>query len=356
MTPISICVIAKNEEKHMDAFLSSIKRHMHNYPYELLIVDTGSTDQTVEIARQYTNKIFHFEWINDFSAARNYSIQCASYNWILVLDCDEYVIDLKAECFEQMMAQYPKGVGLITRQNHCLTTNDADRIYTDEVNRFFPKKHYHYEAIIHEQLCANNGQPYQMVNLPLTVEHFGYNTSSEDRQEKAQRNNNLLFKMLEKTPDDPYLYFQIGQSYNLMDDVEKACYYYGKGLEYDINPDLEYVHMMVHAYGNALLDLGRYEDALQFENIYDTFAVTPEFVCLMGLIYLKNEMYLKAMKEFLKATTFKTADIEGANTYTPLYNMGYINELMGNKEAAIQLYKSCGPFQPALNRLHLLDS
>lgn len=355
MTPISICVIAKNEEKHMEAFLSSIKKYMGKYPYELVLVDTGSTDRTVEIAKQYTNKIFHFEWINDFSAARNYSIKCASYNWILVLDCDEYVVDIKTECFEQMMAQYPKGVGLITRQNHCWAANGADQIYTDDVNRFFPKKHYHYEAIIHEQLCANNGQPYYMVNMPITVEHFGYNTSAEDRMEKAQRNNDLLFKMLEETPDDPYLYFQLGQSYNLIDDAEKACYYYGKGLEYDINPELEYVHMMVLAYGNTLLDLGRYEEALQFENIYDTFAITPEFVNLMGLIYLKNEMYLKAMKEFLKATTFKTADTEGANTFTPLYNMGYINELMGNPDSAIQLYKACGEFQPALNRLQQLE-
>ena len=66
MTPISICVIAKNEEKHMERFLSSIKKYMGDYPHEIVVTDTGSTDKTISIAQKYTDKIFHFEWINDY--------------------------------------------------------------------------------------------------------------------------------------------------------------------------------------------------------------------------------------------------------------------------------------------------
>lgn len=353
MTPISICVIAKNEEKHMDAFLSAIREHMKGYPYEVVLVDTGSTDRTVEIASRYNTKIFHFDWIDDFSAARNYSLSCASFSWVLVLDCDEYLTDIKTECFEQMMKQYPRGVGMIVRKNHCWS-NGSDRIFTDDVNRFFCRKHYHYEDMIHEQLCANNGQPYEMVNLPVAVEHFGYNGTKEELEAKARRNNELLFRMLEEHPDDPYLYFQIGQSYNLIDETEKACEYYAKGLEFDVNPELEYVQLMVHSYGCALLNLKRYQEALAFENIYDAFATTPEFVCLMGQIYMKNGMLLKAMKEFLKATTFPTCDMEGANTFTPLYNMGRINEMMGDRDSAMKLYESCGSYPPAQERLKAL--
>ena len=78
-TPISICIIAKNEEKHMEAFLSSIQKHMKDYPHEIVVADTGSTDRTASIARKYTDKVFSFAWINDFSAARNFSIGCASH-------------------------------------------------------------------------------------------------------------------------------------------------------------------------------------------------------------------------------------------------------------------------------------
>ncbi len=350
MTPISICIIAKNEEKHMDTFLSSIKKHMQNYPYEIVIVDTGSVDQTVAIARKYTDKIFHFKWVNDFSAARNYSLNCASYDWILVLDCDEYITDIDIKTFSRMMSQYPNCVGMINRRNH-YEMNGTDSIYTDQVERFFNRKLYHYEAIIHEHVRALNGQPFMRVELSITAEHCGYTGTAEQLAQKAERNNELLFKMLEENPDDPYLYFQIGQSYNMLHDDNKACYYYGKGLEYDVDPRAEYVQMMVIGYGYALLHLERYDEALQFQNIYDEFSFSADFVCLMGLIYLRNGQVVQAMKEFLKATTFEEAHVAGANTFIPTFNMGCINEVLGDIDTAVTLYRKCGNFKPALDRL-----
>ena len=354
MTPISICVIMKNEEKHMEEFLSSIKRFFKDYPHELVLVDTGSTDNTLAIAQKYTDRIFHFQWINDFSAARNFSLSCATNDWILVLDCDEYVIDLNPLGFQAMIEQYPNAVGMLSRKNH-YEMNETDSIYTDDVERFFNRKLFHYEAIIHEQVRAIDGTDFMRIALPLVVDHCGYNGSLEDLRKKAERNNELLLKMLEKNPDDPYLYFQIGQSYNMLRDDEKACYYYGKGLEYDVDPNAEYVQMMVIGYGYALLHLARYDEALQFQNIYDEFATTADFVCLMGLIYLRKGMVVQAMAEFLKATTFETARTEGANSFIPTFNMGCINEVLGDITAAITLYKRCGNFKPALDRLKELE-
>lgn len=350
MTPFSICIIAKNEEKHMDQFLSSIKKHFSKCTYEIVIVDTGSNDRTVEIAQKYTDKIFHFEWINDFSAARNYSLSCATYDWILVLDCDEYVQELNPAGFEAFIQNYPNAVGMLSRKNH-YEQNETDSIYTDDVERFFNRKTFHYEAIIHEQVRAIDGSNYERIALPLVVDHCGYNGTLEELQKKAERNNELLLQMLKKTPDDPYLYFQIGQSYNMLRDDEHACYYYGKGLEYDVDPRAEYVQMMVIGYGYALLHLERYDEALQFQNIYDEFATSADFVCLMGLIYLRKGMILEAMTEFLKATSFETARTEGANTFIPTFNMGCVNEVLGELDTAIALYKKCGNFKPALDRL-----
>lgn len=337
----------------MDNFLSAIRKHFKNYPYELVLVDTGSTDRTLAIAQKYTDKIYHFDWIGDFSAARNYSLQCASHDWILVLDCDEYIIDLDVRGFDAMITHYPQCVGMLSRKNH-YEMNDTDSVYTDDVERFFNRKLFHYEAIIHEQVRAFDGSDYQRIALPLTVDHCGYNGTIEDLRKKAERNNELLLKMLKETPDDPYLYFQIGQSYNMLRDDEKACYYYGKGLEYDVDPNAEYVQMMVIGYGYALLHLERYDEALQFQNIYDEFATTADFVCLMGLIYLRKGMIVQAMAEFLKATSFETAKTEGANSFIPTYNMACINEVLGDIATAKVLYKKCGNFKPAVDRLKAL--
>ena len=353
MAPISICVIMKNEEKNMENFLSSIKKHFEGYPYELVLVDTGSTDATLSIAEKYTDKIFHFKWIGDFSAARNFSLSCASNDWVLILDCDEYVEELDPRGFQAIIAYHPASVGMLSRKNH-YEMNGTDSVYTDDVERFFDRRLFHYEAIIHEQVRAIDGSDFERVALPLTVDHCGYNGSIEDLRKKAERNNELLFKMLEETPDDPYLYFQIGQSYNMLRDDEKACYYYGKGLEYDVDPRAEYVQLMVIGYGYALLHLERYDEALQFQNIYEEFATTADFVCLMGLIYLRKGMIVQAMAEFLKATTFETASTEGANSFIPTFNMGCINEVLGDIDTAVALYKKCGDFKPATDRLKAL--
>ena len=85
--PISVCIIAKNEEKYLEGCLKRLKP----YGFEIIVTDTGSDDSTKEIAARYADKVLDFEWIGDFSAARNFCAEHASNNWILAIDCDEYL-------------------------------------------------------------------------------------------------------------------------------------------------------------------------------------------------------------------------------------------------------------------------
>lgn len=355
MTPVSICVIAKNEEKHMDNFLSAIQNFMGTYPYEIVIADTGSTDRTVEIARKYTDKIFSFPWINDFSAARNFSISQASSDWVLILDCDEYISGGDSRSFDWAATKYPSAVGMITLHNR-YELDGFHSSSTEQLGRFFNRKIYHYESTIHEQVCPIDKETaYQRVELSLTIDHHGYSGTPEQLAAKAKRNNALLFKALEENPTDPYIYFQLGQSFNMIHDAEKACYYFGKGMDYATDPKLVYVQMMITGYGYALLALKRNEDALLLENLYDDFSDSADYVCMLGLIYLRNGQILKAMKEFLKATTMPDGHVEGVNSFIPTYNMGCVNEVLGDTENALKLYRKCGNFPPALERLAELE-
>lgn len=83
---ISACLIVKNEEKYLDRCLNSI----YKYVDEIIVTDTGSTDSTIKIAKKYTNNIYNFEWINDFSLARNFCETQAIGDYILWIDADEY--------------------------------------------------------------------------------------------------------------------------------------------------------------------------------------------------------------------------------------------------------------------------
>lgn len=111
--PISVCIIAKNEEKYIEECL----KRLQSYGFEIVVTDTGSTDHTREIAEKYADKVLDFAWINDFSAARNFCVANASNNWILILDCDEYVCKADVKEIQKLMKQYPRYVGSIRLRN-----------------------------------------------------------------------------------------------------------------------------------------------------------------------------------------------------------------------------------------------
>lgn len=353
MIPISVCMIAKNEEQNIENCLKPLRA----YDWEIIVVDTGSTDRTKEIAAKYADKVLDYVWCDDFSAARNYSIEQASHDIILIIDSDEYLMEIDAEAILRLAKQNPTSVGLLSRENH-YQMNGTDSVYIDLVERLFSRKYYHYEGIIHEQvrLRDRDRYTYGTYQIPLILNHSGYNGNEESLREKAMRNIFLLEKDLETHPDNPYTYFQIGQAYNMIHDDENACHYYGKGLSYDVEPTAEYVQMMVIGYGYALLHLNRTEDALRLSEIYDAFAVSADFFTLMGLIYLRNGKYMNALLEFVKALSCNNVHVVGANSFIPSYNIGLINEMMGDKEAALMHYRKCGDFPMALEKIQELTN
>ena len=86
---LTIGMIVKNEEKYLERCLNGIKPILEQVDSELIIADTGSTDRTVEIARQFTDNVFYFEWIKDFAAARNSTLEKAQGEWYMFVDADE---------------------------------------------------------------------------------------------------------------------------------------------------------------------------------------------------------------------------------------------------------------------------
>lgn len=354
MVPISVCIITKNEEANIEKCLAPLVP----YGFEIVVVDTGSTDRTKEVASKYTDKIYDFEWCDDFSAARNFSLSKASHNYILVLDSDEFLTDLDLEGMYQAIEEHPKAVGLFTRHS-TYSAHGASGCYTDQVERLFHKRYYFYKFPIHEQLTeiASDNTIYECYSIPLSVEHVGYSGTMEALTRKAERNNNLLFKEIEKDPENPYLYFQVGQSYNLICDYENAYIYYKKAFELPLIIEEEWVQAMAISYINSMTHIGKAQEAISFfEPYYDSFATSASFYNSLGVAYLNSNQPLKAMMEFIKATQCPVVHDTGSNTYLPYYNMGLVNEILGNIPSAVDFYKKCGNYPLALERLNLLES
>lgn len=201
---ISQCMIVKNEEKNIRRALSWAKEIVQ----EQVVVDTGSTDRTVEIAESMGAKIFYFEWCDDFSAAKNYAIEQATGDWIAFLDADEYFTPEDARKLPEVIRTAEKnfsqnGTPDVIRATWAQLNDEGKVFAVSEQDRIFRnKKDVRYRKPIHEVLASTRGRDLQLVDATeaLSIMHTGYFRSVI--AEKGKRNVPLLKKAVNNDPDD----------------------------------------------------------------------------------------------------------------------------------------------------------
>ncbi len=349
---LSVCIITKNEKDKLRKCLKALK----GMGLEIVIADTGSTDGTKEMAAEYTDRIYDFPWQDDFSLARNFAAGKASHDMIMMLDSDEYVIKMDPAVLKKAYGQHPDMVGRIRRIN--LLERDGERREISEfISRIYDRRIFHYEGRIHEQITridhadmsAEKGC--RTYTTDIAVEHDGYCGSRDALEAKIKRNITMLEKELTKQGEDPYLCYQLGKSYYVAEDYEAAVAAFDRALCQDLNPKLEYVIDMIQAYGYSLLKSGRTAQALTLEGVYEDFGDTADFRFLMGLIYMNNGLFDRAVDEFLRAAKVPDAYTKGANSYLAYYNAGVIRECLGDLEHAKEYYLKCGDYPRAKERL-----
>ena len=110
---LSVCIIAKNEEKNIERCLKSLV----SYDVEIVVVDTGSTDCTKEIASQYTSAVYDFTWCDDFATAKNFAVSKATNAYVMILDSDEFIESFDKDGVMRLLCQNAGSVGRIRRRN-----------------------------------------------------------------------------------------------------------------------------------------------------------------------------------------------------------------------------------------------
>ncbi|MBP3475996.1 MAG: glycosyltransferase [Lachnospiraceae bacterium] len=348
MIPISVCIITKNESENLEKCLTAIQ----HYPFEIIVVDTGSTDHSIEIARKYTNKVYNFTWINDFSAARNYAISKASHNMILSIDTDEFIKEIDVEQLENLIESNPKSVGSVKMLNY-FEANGETQFQTSMLDRLFNRKYYHYENPIHEALIPTGSFPYLTYPVPIIIDHIGYLGSKEKLEQKAKRDLDILFKELERDSNNPYHYFQIAQCYMLMRDEDSALKYFRIAMQHNPSPEETYTRILVNNYGNILVEHQEVNEALSLLFYYDYYSDNADYLCMMGLVYLHIGQPLKALPEFIKALTASQHD--SIDPRLPSYYIGFIYELFGQTDIAKTHYQNCGNLTPAIKALERIS-
>lgn len=336
--PISVCIIAKNEEKYIEGCLKRLKPH----GFEIIVTDTGSTDRTKEIAAKYADKVLDFKWIDDFSAARNFCAEHASYNWILSIDCDEYLEEINVPQIRILTQKFPHALGMIHLTNIVLE-NGKEKYGKEKVVRFYNKKHFVFCNKIHEQILLIDKSKVDVYNerfiMPMEVIHHGYAIGPEEMKKKQKRNLDMLAKSLETNPDDPYVYFQMGQSNYVIGNYEEAVECYKKALSYNPKTTFDYVQILIVGLANAYKRLARFKEALELMDKYADECKTARYVFVHAIVNYDNDEILKALVLFIKATILPDANTLGENLLDCYNNIIGIYLRMGEPEMA-DMYKA----------------
>ena len=329
MKNISVCIISKNESKSIGMCLEALK----NMPVEIVVVDTGSTDNTVSIAKNYTDKVFSFEWCDDFSEARNYAAKMASNNYIVALDCDEFIEKFSTVEVVNFLKSNPLGVGTITLENLVHSGTTVSKAFAD-VGRVYDRRFCHFVNRVHEQIEPIGKGTKIIGKLSATGIHVGYLLDKDAAKNKNERNIRLLLMEIEENDKDPYVFYQLAHSYSAIGMKEEAYVARKKALALNPSPKNPYVEDLVREYCDSCMEHGAFEDALVIENYYDDMCDSADYMFELGQVYFANGRIDDSLLAFEAATVAPNVHAEGANTFFPLHAMSVIYESLGNMEKA----------------------
>jgi glycosyltransferase involved in cell wall biosynthesis len=299
MQLLSLCMIVKDEGQCLARCLDSVKEVVD----EIIIVDTGSTDNTVKIANSYTEHVYHFQWINDFAAARNASIEHASSTWILVLDADEYLEPEDARKLRTFLQGQTPTRHIIYNLPVISLLGSSHNASASEVpvDRVFPNHMgIHYHRPIHEQPRTPEGIALQSIAVPFRIRHSGYTEETLVAKNKHERNLSIFRQLKDKQGRyNAYDHLMIGNQYLMMKEYDQALSHLEKALERK--------HELGRAYPNVLFSLlqlylntQRYIDAWCFmDKFMSDYESYPDIMSIRGVLYYHLGFYREAKETFL---------------------------------------------------------
>ncbi|MBI6546175.1 MAG: glycosyltransferase, partial [Cyanobacteria bacterium NC_groundwater_1444_Ag_S-0.65um_54_12] len=303
---ISLCMIVKNEE----AFLADCLASVQGAVDEIVIVDTGSTDATLEIAKKYGAKIGYFPWNGDFAAARNASIDLAQGDWILILDADETITPHSVKELRALSLN-KNYIGYACIIENLVGEKEGDGRQLAMILRFFQRRpDMHYEGIIHEQIVPAA----QRTGLPngtsqIRIVHRGYINKCVNERNKNQRNLDILLRQEQAEPDNPYCQFNLGQTYKLLKEHQKAEQHYRESLEIlkarNAPNDIPYYANLFFSFSDLLGVKGCYDEALAVaEDGIERFPQYADLRFTKGNHLLATGRYEEALKVYESCRKF----------------------------------------------------
>ncbi|MFH1439727.1 MAG: tetratricopeptide repeat protein [Candidatus Woesearchaeota archaeon] len=356
---LSLCMIVKDEERFIEQCINSVK----DFVDEIILVDTGSKDKTVEIASSLSSKvkIFHFGWVDDFSAARNFSLTKAACDWILVLDPDELLLKEDLQRIKTMIqSTVLSGFHLIQRTY----TNKSDQaswrlakpddqntkgflgFFDTPILRLF-KKDYKFKFIgrVHEDITPSiKEQKQPLLKSDIIIHHYEYSKGKDFVKDKQLYYLDLTLKKISDQPNNPKAYADAGIIYyNYKNDIDKALYYFRRSLEVDPRYKTSYNYI-----AKILMKKGNRQEAIDVLNKCISLGLKDETAHInLGVVYMDMGRLDEAIVLFNKVIAMNP------NRLTAYYNLGLVLVKKGDFSKAIEMFKKAVGLEPRDSRSYI---
>lgn len=277
-TQLAAVLIVRDEARSISRCLQSVGPWVDR----LLVLDTGSTDTTVELARAAGAHVHKTAWLGSFALARNQALDLANADWNLILDADEW-IESGGEQIRLWCVGSPRlGKVCVHSSYDRVGASAANEIMPTElswITRLLPRG-VRYEGRVHEQPVS----PLPRERVPLYLNHDGYRDAQLNK--KQGRNRELLLLELTERPSDPYILYQLGKDEEGRSEFAAACVHYQNALK-TTGRNANWRHGLLLHYLHCLSRAGRSGEALKLAGAeMEAFPDSPDFYFVVGNLAL----------------------------------------------------------------------
>lgn len=341
MSRLALVMIARNEAHCIARCLESARPFVD----EMIVLDTGSGDGTPFIAEKMGACVHHFQWTDDFSAARNEALSHSDADWNLILDADEW-IEGGAEQLAPAILGVKPFVGVVAVNNR-FDLHGREELSTAWISRVLPRG-VRYRGKVHEQPVSNLVR----TRLPLMVGHDGYVQSN--LAAKKGRNKRLLLRAMEEDPSNAYTLYQLGKSCEIYEEYAQAAKYFDEALRHT-HPGDSFRHDLVVRTIFSFKKAMKYEAALDLaERELPNWGHSPDFFFALGDLLLDlaaldptnahRELLPMAESSWLKCLEIGDrpdldGSVRGRGSFLAAYNLAILYEGLGDKDKAAAYHR-----------------
>jgi tetratricopeptide (TPR) repeat protein len=340
---LSLCMIMRDEEEHLARCLESVQGVVD----EIVIVDTGSVDRSVEIAESFGARVLHEEWKGDFAAPRNTAIEAATGEWILVLDADEELVDaarVRDLLHDESMEGYClREVNFIGEERGIESVvNSAFRIFRN-------RPAYRYSGALHEQIMGTvdpeGGRCTRFVGIE--IHHYGYLEPTSRAKEKTDRNMAIVMEEVARKPHDSFTLFNAGVEYQRVGRMDEALEYFTASFRELSSLKAYYASLLLRNIVATLHALERWDESLDV--LADALQAYPDFTdlhYLQGQVHTARREYRAAVKSFRRAIELgdhggdRYLAQAGMGSFYSWHALGVLHEMMGDNAEAVRCQRN----------------